>query len=48
MMRNKIDDYSDWKRSIKAKLPEIKNTRLCYEVVMFLSDEQHAEHASQN
>lgn len=43
MMRNKIDDYQDWKKSIKIKLPEVKNIRLCYELIMFLSGESSSQ-----
>ena len=48
MMRSKVEDFSDWKKAIKAKSQDVKNTRLCYELVMFLSGEPHSETASQN
>lgn len=38
MMRNKVEDFSDWKKAAKAKLNEVKNTRLFYEIIMFLSN----------
>lgn len=48
MMRNKIEDFPDWKRAVKAKSGDVKNTRLLYEIVMFLSGENPADNVSQN
>jgi hypothetical protein len=42
MIRNKVEDFADWKKAVKAKVNEVKNTRLCYEMVMFLSGEAHS------
>jgi len=37
MMRNKVEDFGDWKKAVKAKMNDFKNTRLLYELVMFLA-----------
>jgi hypothetical protein len=37
MMRNKIEDISDWKKAVKLKMNDVKSTRLLYDFVMFLS-----------
>lgn len=48
MMRNKIEEFGDWKKAVKAKAQEVKNTRLCYEMIMFLCGEPHVDNISQN
>lgn len=48
MMRNKIEEFPDWKKAVKSKAQEVRNTRLCYEMIMFLSGEPHVDNISQN
>ncbi len=48
MMRNKVEEFGDWKKAVKAKMNDIKNIRIVYEVVMFLSGEQTSYTINQN
>lgn len=48
MMRNKVEEFGDWKKAVKAKMNDIKNIRIVYEVVMFLSGEQTSNTINQN
>lgn len=38
LMRNKVEDFPDWKKAVKAKMNDFKSIRLLYEMVMFISD----------
>ena len=48
MLKNKVEEFPDWKKAVKAKVLEFRNLRLCYELVMFLSGEQSNEKISHN
>lgn len=48
MIRSKVEDFPDWKKAVKAKQAEIKNTRLCYELIMFLCGEPNNDSINPN
>lgn len=47
-LKNKVEEFTDWKKAVKAKVLEFRNLRLCYELVMFLCDEPSNQNISHN